>query len=319
MLTSAGAPPIIDDRPAYRPYTVRVARIRRLSPHFVRVTFTADDFDTFGTAGLDQRIKLVLPLPGIGCSHLRADDPEVIASGAWHAVWREQPAHLRNPFRTYTVRAVRPHERELDVDFVFHGDGGPAAQWLMQAAPGQELVIIGPDERSRWSRTGLDWRPGTATTMLLAGDETAAPAICSILESMPADRFAHAFVEVPSEEDALAIDIPDGCRITWLPRGDAPLGSKLDPAVRQWVAANRAAILPVMADEREDLDDIDVDLELLWDSPQTESTSDFYAWLAGEASVIKGLRRHLVTETGVDRKRVAFMGYWRMGKSEAQE
>jgi NADPH-dependent ferric siderophore reductase len=46
--------------------------------------------------------------------------------------------------------------------------------------------------------------------------------------------------------------------------------------------------------------------------------SDFYAWLAGESSVIKTLRRFLVSETGIDRKRVAFMGYWRLGKSEAQ-
>lgn len=41
-----------------------------------------------------------------------------------------------------------------------------------------------------------------------------------------------------------------------------------------------------------------------------------YAWFAGEAGVIKTLRRHLVTHRGVDRKSVAFMGYWRRGRAE---
>jgi NADPH-dependent ferric siderophore reductase len=34
---------------------------------------------------------------------------------------------------------------------------------------------------------------------------------------------------------------------------------------------------------------------------------------------VKGLRRQLVQGQGVDRKRVAFMGYWRLGQSERQE
>jgi NADPH-dependent ferric siderophore reductase len=38
-----------------------------------------------------------------------------------------------------------------------------------------------------------------------------------------------------------------------------------------------------------------------------------YAWIAGESTVVTGLRRHLVNELGLDRGRVAFMGYWRRG------
>jgi NADPH-dependent ferric siderophore reductase len=41
-----------------------------------------------------------------------------------------------------------------------------------------------------------------------------------------------------------------------------------------------------------------------------------YSWLAGEAGVIKQLRRHLVAERGLNRKSVAFMGYWRLGREE---
>ena len=43
---------------------------------------------------------------------------------------------------------------------------------------------------------------------------------------------------------------------------------------------------------------------------------EFYAWIAGEAAAVKLARRMLVSECGVDRKRVAFMGYWRLGQSE---
>jgi NADPH-dependent ferric siderophore reductase len=40
---------------------------------------------------------------------------------------------------------------------------------------------------------------------------------------------------------------------------------------------------------------------------------DLYAWIAGESAMVTGLRRHLVKELGVDRRQVAFMGYWRRG------
>ena len=38
-----------------------------------------------------------------------------------------------------------------------------------------------------------------------------------------------------------------------------------------------------------------------------------YAWIAGESGVVTTLRRHLVKELGMDRRQVAFMGYWRRG------
>ena len=100
MLTSlAEAAP--RERPAYRSFRVQVARVERLAPHFTSVTFAGDDLDQFGTAGLDQRVKVVLPLPEIGFAAFPEGDD-------WYGAWRELPAELRNPFRTYTVRAVRP-------------------------------------------------------------------------------------------------------------------------------------------------------------------------------------------------------------------
>jgi NADPH-dependent ferric siderophore reductase len=54
----------------------------------------------------------------------------------------------------------------------------------------------------------------------------------------------------------------------------------------------------------------------LWDVPDV-AAGRFYAWLAGEAGVVVALRRHLVGERGIDRRAVAFMGYWRRGRPPA--
>ena len=294
-----------DERPAYRPYRATVTGVRALSPSFARLTFTAPDFEFFAPHGLDQRIKLLFPLNG------RLAD--VGADGAWFDAWRALPDELRNPMRTFTVRAVRAEQREIDIDFVSHGDGGPAARWLASAAPGAELVIVGPDVRSLTSTGGIDWHPGSARELLLAGDETAAPAICSILESLPAGVRARAFLSVPSAADAVPLVSAATVDVTWLGRdaGAEPIES----AVRAWAAGNPAVYGPALSRSTQELEEVDVDVDMIWDSPE-DAPGEFYAWIAGESGMIKSLRRYLVSELGVDRTRVAFMGYWRLGKAE---
>ncbi|WP_127475308.1 siderophore-interacting protein [Microbacterium sulfonylureivorans] len=305
-------------RPAYRPYAATVADVHRLSPHFVRVAFTGPDFDVFGSAGLDQRIKLILPLADGTLSDIGQHDDGVIDAGDWYTAWREIPTANRSPLRTYTVRRIDPAARRLLVDFVVHHDAGPAGSWAEQAAVGQEIVIVGPDQRSEGHRLGLDWHPGTARRVVLAGDETAAPAIGSILESLDESHEVDAFIEVPTAADALTLDIPAGFRVTWLAREGREHGAALTEAVKGWTAGAGDVLAHAAAPRRQELADVDVDTDLLWDSPE-DSEGEFYAWIAGEAAMVKGLRRHLVQGCGVDRKRIAFMGYWRLGQSERQE
>lgn len=305
-------------RPAYRSFRVQVSRVERLAPHFTNVTFAGDDLDEFGTAGLDQRVKVVLPLPEIGFAAFPEGDD-------WYTAWRELPTELRNPFRTYTVRAVRPELREVDIVFVGHGDTGPASAWAEQAAPGDQIVLIGPDELSPGRTVGIDWRPGDVDTLLLAGDETAAPAIASILESLPSDATGVALIEVPAHGDRLDVRAPAGVEVRWLTRADDECrhGGLLVPAVRDWVVRHLAArgLRNPDADEAaaalagaEQADPPDTPL---WDVPEGHSLDgDCYAWLAGEASAITTLRRFLVREAGLDRRQVAFMGYWRVGRAE---
>ncbi|TBL34562.1 siderophore-interacting protein, partial [Verrucosispora sp. SN26_14.1] len=64
------------------------------------------------------------------------------------------------------------------------------------------------------------------------------------------------------------------------------------------------------------VDDVDVDRAILWEVPDALPSTPLYAWLAGEAGVIRTLRRHLVAECGLDRRAVAFMGYWRHGRAD---
>ena len=106
----------------------------------------------------------------------------------------------------------------------------------------------------------------------------------------------------------------------WLPRREASSGhgEALVVAVRRWTARYVTAWHHGV-----EVSEVDVDHDLLWDVPQGDDprgaavSSDLYAWFAGEAGAIKTLRRFLVSEVGIDRRQVAFMGYWRVGKSES--
>ncbi len=290
----------------WRMFTVEVRAVRRLSPSFVRVTFTGPDLDRFADNGYDQRIKLALPLPGQRGVYL-PQGPD------WYAQWRALPEYRRNPIRTYTARAVRPQLNELDVDLVLHGDGGPATRWARQVRLGDEIAILGPDAGYGGDHGGIEFRPPSTGCLLLAGDETAVPAISGICERLPSHAHGRVLLEVPAEQDALPLVSPPGVEVTWLPRGTAPHGSRLVAAV---TAAAGELLTGTVSPAAEPVDEVDVDREILWEVPDVIPTAPLYAWLAGEAAVIRTLRRHLVAERGLDRRAVAFMGYWRHGRAD---
>ncbi|PPF99119.1 MULTISPECIES: siderophore-interacting protein [unclassified Rathayibacter] len=304
-------------RPAYRPYLATVAAATRIAPHFIRVTLTGTGLDHVGCTGPDQRIKLVVPTaasdaPAFLASVSDPDGPDGLDPD-WYGRWRQLPDELRNPLRTYTIRAVRPEDAEVDIDFAAHGDTGPAAAWVESARAGDQIVIIAPDTRSDLPGGGVEFHPGAATSLLLAGDETAVPAIAAILESLDDDATGAAFLEVPTAHDRLPLHHPAGVHITWIVRADAAApGAALGDAVRAWatrfLTAHHRGV---------DVSDIDVDHEMLWEVPDESTDPGLYAWIAGEAGAVKLIRRCLVTELGLDRKRVAFMGYWRLGRQES--
>ncbi|WP_117210856.1 siderophore-interacting protein [Allorhizocola rhizosphaerae] len=286
----------------WRLFAVEVTRLRRLSPTFLRVTFGGDDLETFADNGFDQRIKVVLPLPGVGVAHLPTGED-------WHAQWRALPDERRNPIRTYTVRSVRPSE--VDVDFVLHAGGnGPAARWAESAQISDKLGLIGPDSRFDGPHGGLEFRPPESVkTVLLAGDETAVPAISSILERMPSGMDGVVVIEVPHEDDFLPLHTPPSVRLRWHARGHERPGTRLVPAVVDAAEALLPQHDPASLEEADPLP---------WEVPD-EIAGPAYVWLAGEAGIVKTLRRHLIGERGLDRRGVALMGYWRLGHAEPMD
>ncbi|MGY1742268.1 MULTISPECIES: siderophore-interacting protein [unclassified Blastococcus] len=302
------------EAPGWRFFDTVVTGTRRLGPSTVRLTLGAPDLAGFGAAGDDQRIKFVLPQrPGTDVMELLVPGPD------WYTAYCALPDDVRPHLRTYTIRAARPERAELDVDVVLHGvdDGhaGPAATWAAAAAPGDRLVLLGPDRPGRGRMWGVEWAPpATARTLVLAADETAVPAVGAILEGLAADgavpgRRVVALLEVPGPGDEQALDVPGGVTVRWLPRGGRPRGELLVPAVQ---AAMRELGI-ARPEAHQDVEDVDVDAEPLWEVPEVDPTAGCYAWLAGEAGVVKQLRRHLVSDLGVPRNAVAFMGYWRVG------
>lgn len=260
-----------------QPYTlfrVEVVRTERLSPSMLRVTFGSPDLALCTSAGLDQRIKLFFPLDG-------QTDPVVPEGPEWFPEFRAMPDDIRPPIRTFTISGLRADQHEMDVDFVLHGDLGPASTWANRARPGDRIAILAPDVRYPAEITGYEYKPTEGTDWtLLAGDETALPAITRILSAMPADRPALVFLEVCSAREMRPLDCPAGVAVTWLCRGGAPAGGGV---LREAIA-------------------------------RTEFPAGRpYAWLAGESSAVVDLRRHLVRERGLDKKDIYFSGYWLLG------
>ncbi|SFS78800.1 siderophore-interacting protein [Saccharopolyspora flava] len=296
-------------KPRYRLFPVEVARVLRLSPSFVRITFTGACLSGFGFGGHDQRIKIVLPKPGRALD----DFPE---GEDWYQRWLALPEDVRPDLRTYTVRDYRPESCEVDVDFVLHGldDGhaGPASTFAAGARPGQVLGLFAPDRPGGGRMWGCEWAPpASADRLVLAGDETAVPALAAVVESLPADARGVVCVEVPEEADRQEWACPAGVRVRWYARTGAPHGKLLG----EGVAAALRELCPVdgTGSPGGALEDVDVDTDVLWEVPET-STGSIYGFLAGEASVIKRLRRLLVDEHGIPKRSVAFMGYWREGR-----
>jgi NADPH-dependent ferric siderophore reductase len=301
----------------------RVRTTERLSPAFLRVTLESPAFIDLGIEGFDTRLELVFPGP---TGHLppMPESPE-----EWYASWTGMPDKTRSPMRTYTVRDVMEEgdTRLLLVDLVVHEHGpqGPACRWALDARPGDQIQVVAPHRRSS-DYGGTEFAPGEHRSLLLVADETALPALARILADLEPGLYGHAFVEVPSIEDTLAIEVPEGFEITWLTRDGAEHGRRLVHEVRRHLGLEPLDAIALAAEVPSDLD-VEV-----WETSRYSSTGedigiplqphcdhsdpgDLYAWIAGESWMVKALRRCLVTELGVERGQVAFMGYWREGVS----
>jgi NADPH-dependent ferric siderophore reductase len=243
----------------------------RLSPSFTRLTLGGDTLSELTAAGRDHTVRLFFPREG--------------QSGLWLPSWQNdnwmaetliQPKSRRPWVRNYTVRDHRPADGELDIEFALHGDDGPASAWAARARPGDPAGII---------EEGYSYLPPeNADRQLLVGDESALPAILSILATAPPTLTGDVFLEVPESGD-IRTDVtrPPGVRMHWVPRD----GAGSTPGALALDAVRTTADLGAPA----------------------------YTWVAGESRLATGVRRHLTGDRGIPKADIAFIGYWRHGRS----
>lgn len=292
----------------YRIFNAALARSEDITPHLRRITFAGPDIAEMATWSPDQRIKIFFP----------TDDgrmPDMPDAEDWYATYKSVPVAERVPMRTYTIRNLRADREELDVEFVLHGENGPASRWATHAKPGDKVQISAPNRRAEKIGGGFEWKPpADPRHVLLMADETAVPALAGILEELaarPNPPPCEVFAEVADRADALAFPNWPGLIINWLIRheeGDPRPGDLL-------VAAVDRAKLPAANVEQTgvELESIDIDINVPWELAKATEGA-FYAWIAGESEAIMSIRRLLIKERGIDRSLLNLMGYWRFGK-----
>lgn len=294
----------------YRLFDIQLKQRLVLSPSLVRLVFSGRDVALMRTLGPDQRVKLFFP----GANGVAVNLPR---HGDWQAARRQLGPDCAPAMRTYTLRNLRPECDELDIDFVLHGETGPASRWALHAAPGERLQIVAPNAECDTDPGGYEWLPPAGVrNVLLIGDETALPAIAGILEQLathPDAPRVQAFIEVPEDADCLALLCGLNAKVHWLPR--ASLGTRHGDGML--LAARELASLPPLRPQASDsgpLDELDLDHQRPWERASARH-SDFYAWVAGESAAVMAIRRFLINERGLDRQALTLMGYWKLGRS----
>jgi NADPH-dependent ferric siderophore reductase len=291
----------------YKLFDAVLRHKKTLSPHLMRVTLAGPMVTEMATWAPDQRVKLFFPAVDGSPARLPHDD-------GWYARYRAMPVARRPAMRTYTIRHLRAEQGEVDIDFVLHGETGPASRWAIHAVPGEPIQIVAPDRRfSAQDAGGFEWKPPQRLKqLLLVADATALPAALGILDEIAAvaePPITQAFFEVDSMEDALPVPDWPGLSVEWLIRDHAAAtggGSLMVEAVRR---ANLPSSSSTTRDAVE-LAEVDVDEDMLWET--SEAAGDgFYGWVAGETVAVMSLRKYLIKERGIARESLNLMGYWR--------
>lgn len=232
-----------------------------LAPWLVSVNLAGDGLSVFRTAAPTSHIKVFLPAAG-------HDAPSLPRLGVDGLTW---PEGVERPIiRTYTPRRYDQSDATLEVQFVLHGS---AAAWAKQARVGDQIGIAGPGGRFSLEPADGQW--------WIAGDESALPAIGTLLDALPASATAEVHIEVAEPQDRIPLSSRAQTTIVWHPRRDQDTwGDEL------YVAALGAKI-----------------------------GKDTRVWAACEATAVRRLRKHLVSERHVPLDALVTRGYWRLGEA----
>ena len=183
------------------PCILTIKRVLQLTPHMIRIVFTSPDLESRTEGCEGANCKIFLP----NKDQTQKELLDQIKNGP------------RPTIRTYTVRNFRKNALELDIDFVAHGDEGPASAFAINAKVGDFLAFKGPSE-VKIKDYYADW-------YLLAADMSALPVASATLEKMPEDAMGIAVFEVQTKEDIQNIYVPDGIERNWLIQDDPHIAS----------------------------------------------------------------------------------------------
>jgi NADPH-dependent ferric siderophore reductase len=180
--------------------------------------------------------------------------------------------------RSYTVREWDPQRLLLTLDFVVHGDTGIAGPWAAQAKPGDLLEIMGP---------GGSYAPSwEAEWHLMVGDDAALPAIAGSLPRVAPGVRVFAVIEVDGPEHQQPLESPGDLEVIWVHRSRGP-GE--DPSLQ--LDAVRALSLP---------------------------DGQGHAFVHGEATTVRLVRRHLLLERGLSTESLSATGYWKLRRTDEE-
>ena len=247
--------------PPLRPVAVR--SVERRTPHLVRLTLGGPALEGFEPPGPAASVRLLLPSPTTGALVLPTwDGNEFLdADGG------------RPLLRTLTPLRFDPAAPHLDVEVVLHGDA-PLSAWATAATEGSPVAVSGPGR-------AYEVDPA-APAFLVAGDESALPAITTLLPALPPEADVQVLVEVRADDARVDLPPHPRARVRWLV---AEPGAGPGDAM---VAAVTAAEVP----------------------------ADARVWVAGEAAAVQRVRRHLFEDRQLPRGRATVRGYWKRGRAE---
>ncbi|SJN19321.1 siderophore-interacting protein [Sphingobacterium sp. JB170] len=257
------------EKPTISKHVFRVSSTSRITPHYIRVKLTSDEPSGFEQCSPGANNKIFVPPAGQKKVEFAIFDGE---KGEW-----VMPGENIKPIvRTYTHRGMDAASGEVIIDFVDHGEGGPASAWARSARVGDELGIAMKIRSTVHYPEGTGW-------LLLVGDATGIPVICCILESLPRDAKGRCIVEVPSQDDIHPELVHPGFEITWLINANPQVGSKLAQTVRE---------LALPADK------------------------ESFAYIACEYSSVKAIRSYFKQALGWGPKQYYAFSYWKAGSAE---
>jgi NADPH-dependent ferric siderophore reductase len=258
-------------------HTFEVLRSEEVTQHMVRVVLGGSGFDTFTPSEFtDSYVKLVVVADDVDVAGLLR--PLTLDSFA------DLPAAKQPVVRTLTVRRADPAAREIAIDVVVHGEHGAAGQWAATAEPGQPVYLMGPSGAYA-PDPAADWH-------LLAGDESALPAISVALEALPANAIGHVFIETAEPGDEIPLTAPDGVQVDWIYRG-----GRAD-LVGEDRAGDHAPLIEAVKSAP-------------WLPGQVQ------VFIHGEAqAIMHNLRPYIRKDREVAAKWASISGYWRRGRTE---